>query len=61
MQLLQYFMAFLVFLAGFVIIDANVLAGSLGYLLVISAGDGWNFRGGDMVLVPSDYELKILV
>ena len=45
MQLLQYFMAFLVFLAGFAIIDANVngafkynvLAGSLGYLLVISA------------------------
>lgn len=45
MQLLQYFMAFLVFLAGFVIIDANVngafkhnvLTGSLGYLLVISA------------------------
>lgn len=45
MQLLQYFMAFLVFLAGFVIIDANVngafkhnvLAGSFGYLLVISA------------------------
>lgn len=45
MTLLQCFIAFLVFLAGFAIIDANtngafkhnVLAGSLGYLLVISA------------------------
>lgn len=45
MKLLQYFVAFLVFFAGFAIIDANVngafkhnvLAGSLGYLLVISA------------------------
>lgn len=45
MKLLQCFVAFLVFFSGFVIIDANVngafkynvLAGSLGYLLVISA------------------------
>lgn len=27
----------------------------------LSTGDGWNFRGDEMVLVPSDYELKILV
>lgn len=45
MQFLQYFIAFLVFLAGFAVIDANVngafkhnvLAGSLGYLLVVSS------------------------
>ena len=45
MKVLQYFIAFLVFLVGFAIIDANVngafkhnvLAGSLGYLLMISA------------------------
>ena len=43
MQLLQYFMAFLVFLAGFAVIDANVngafkhneIMGALGYLLVV--------------------------
>lgn len=43
MKLLQYFVAFLVFLAGFAIIDANVngsfkhnvLAGSIGYLLIV--------------------------
>lgn len=43
MQLLQYFIAFLVFLAGFAIIDANVngafkhneIMGSFGYLLVV--------------------------
>lgn len=45
MKLLQYFVAFLVFLAGFAIVDANVngsfkhsvLAGSIGYLLMVSA------------------------
>lgn len=45
MRLLQYSIAFLMFLAGFFIIDANmngmfkhnVLMGSFGYLLVISA------------------------
>lgn len=45
MKLLQYFVAFLVFFAGFAIIDANVngafkhnvLAGSFGYLLVVSS------------------------
>ena len=45
MKLLQYFVAFLVFFAGFAIIDANVngafkhnvLAGSIGYLLMVSA------------------------
>lgn len=44
MKLLQYFVAFLVFFAGSAIIDANingsfkhnVLAGSIGYLLIIS-------------------------
>lgn len=43
MELLQYFIAFLMFLSGFAIIDANmngtfkhsVLMGSIGYLLVI--------------------------
>lgn len=43
MKLLQYFIAFLVFFAGFAIIDANVngvfkhneIMGSLGYLLAI--------------------------
>lgn len=45
MKLLQYFVAFLVFFAGFAIIDANVngafkhnvLAGYIGYLLMVSA------------------------
>lgn len=45
MKLLQYFVAFLVFLAGFAIVDANVngsfkhnvLAGSIGYFLVVFA------------------------
>ena len=45
MKMLQYSVAFLVFFAGFAIIDANVngafkhnvLAGSLGYLLVVSS------------------------
>lgn len=45
MKMLQYFVAFLVFLAGFATIDANVngafkhnmFAGFFGYLLVISA------------------------
>lgn len=45
MKMLQYSVAFLVFFAGFVIIDANVngafkhnaLAGSFGYLLVVSS------------------------
>lgn len=45
MEMLQYFIAFLVFFAGFAVIDANVngafkhniLMGSFGYLLVISA------------------------
>lgn len=27
----------------------------------LSTGDGWNFREDDMVFVPSNYELKILV
>lgn len=45
MKLLQCFVAFLVFLAGFIIVDANVngafkynvLVGSIGYLLMVSA------------------------
>ena len=45
MKVLQYFVAFLVFFAGFAIIDANVngafrhnvLAGSFGYLLIVSS------------------------
>lgn len=45
MEMLRYFIAFLVFFAGFAVIDANVngafkhniLMGSFGYLLVISA------------------------
>lgn len=45
MKFLQYFVAFLVFLAGFVVVDANVngsfkhkvLAGSIGYLLMAFA------------------------
>ena len=45
MKMLQYFIAFLVFLAGFVIIDANVngafrhtvIMGTIGYGLVVSS------------------------
>ena len=44
-EMLQYFIAFLVFLAGFAIIDANVndafrhtvIMGTIGYVLVISS------------------------
>ena len=45
MKMLQYFIAFLVFLAGFAIIDANVngafrhtvIMGTIGYGLVVSS------------------------
>lgn len=45
MKMLQYFIAFLVFLAGFAIIDANVngafrytvIMGTIGYTLVVSS------------------------
>ena len=45
MKMLQYFIAFLVFLAGFAIIDANVngafkhnvIMGTIGYVLAVSA------------------------
>lgn len=38
----------------------NCTYGDIYNSIRLSTGDGWNFRGGDMVLVPSDYELKIL-